>query len=432
MIESPEVDGARLKAEVKRLARQHGFPLVGITTAEPFPEAERSLLERIAAGLFAGLPWFTAERARFSANPRNHLPDARTLIALGVSYLSEGGQGSGARGQETSTGLTRSRRGREDREPELFSAASAAPRETFSPGSWPLPPGPLTGRVARYAWGRDYHRELNAQLKAFCADLATLAPNGFRVKTFVDTGRLVDRAVAQRAGLGWYGKNSNLLTHQLGSWVFLAEVLTNLPLPPDPPLRTHCGSCELCRPACPTGAIIAPGVVDNDRCISFLTIELRGPIPRHLRPQIGDWIFGCDLCQEVCPVNRKAPAAAPPAFQPDQGIGARPELLPLLDLTDDEFRRRFAGTPVLRAKRSGLLRNVCVALGNLGDRQAIPALIRALADGEPLVRGHAAWALGRLGGMRARAALENRLPDEADPWAREEIELALTADWRQV
>jgi epoxyqueuosine reductase len=285
-------------------------------------------------------------------------------------------------------------------------------------------PGPR-GRVARYAWGRDYHAELGERLKAFCADVRLLGPPEARLKTFVDTGRIVDRAVAQRAGLGWYGKNSNILTHQLGSWVFLAEVLTNLPLPPDEPVRTHCGSCQACMPACPTKAIVAPGVIDNDRCISYLTIELRGPIPRDLRTLVGDWIFGCDICQEVCPVNRKAPTAAPPAFHADQGIGPRPELVALLDLDDESFRVQFGHTPLKRTGRRGLVRNVCVALGNTGDRSVVPALIRALGDAEPLVRGHAAWALGRLGGDLARAALLARRELDTDAWVAEEVGLAL-------
>jgi len=377
------IDYVTLKTEIKSLARAHGFPLVGIASAEPFREAERSILERIGAGLFRGLAWFTPERARFCCDPTNHFPDARSLIALGISYhaLDDGEKTGGLRGQ-----------------------------------------------VARYAWGRDYHHELAERLKAFCADLRRVCPPESKLKTFVDHGRMVDRAVAQRAGLGWYGKNSNLLTRQFGSWVFLAEVLTNLPLPPDEPMRATCGKCTRCIPACPTGAIVAPGVIHNDRCISFLTIELRGPIPRDLRPLIGDWIFGCDICQEVCPVNRKAEPAAPPAFGAKFGIGARPELLPLLDLSDDEFARRFGHTPLKRTGRSGLLRNVCVALGNRADPLAIPALSRALQDGDWLVRGHAAWALGQIGGPEANRLLAERLPREDDAWVREEITLARTTD----
>ena len=377
-----DVDYSALKVAIKRLARQHGFPLVGIASAEPFDRAARSLLERIEQGLFSGLRWFTADRARFSCDPRNHLPEARSLIALAISY-------------------------------------KAADSESEPAGGGPR------GRVARYAWGKDYHHDIGQRLAAFCADLRSICPPTVNLKTFVDTGRMVDRAVAERAGLGWYGKNSNLLTHRYGSWVFLAEVLTNLPLPPDEPVRTHCGSCQRCLPACPTNAIIRPGVVNNDRCISYLTIELRGPIPRELRPAIGDWIFGCDICQDVCPVNRKSEDAAPPAYRPSEGIGARPALLPLLSLTDAEFRARYRATALMRTGRRGLLRNVCVALGNLRDPTTVPALGAALRDDEPLVRGHAAWALGRIGGLEARRALDDRRLVEPDAWVREEIDLAL-------
>lgn len=382
-----------LKDEVKRHARLRGFHLAGVASAEPYVQAERATVDRIGAGLYAGLPWFTADRARFCADPRNHMPDARSLIALAMSYNAE-------------AVITESKAG-------------------------------LRGRVAKYAWGRDYHQEIAERLKEFCADLRAICPPEFKLKTFVDHGRMIDRAVAQRAGLGWYGKNSNILTRRFGSWVFLAEVLTNLPLPPDEPVRTHCGGCQACLPSCPTGAIIAPGVIHNDRCISFLTIELRGPIPRDLRPLVGDWVFGCDICQEVCPVNRKAETAAPDAFGPDEGIGGRPALLPLLELTEAAFRQRFAHTPLLRPGRRGLLRNVCVALGNLKDPVAIPALIRALSDSEPLVRGHAVWALGEI--HRAAAAddesnlsvrdivpaLAAQRSREDDPWVLEEIALAL-------
>jgi epoxyqueuosine reductase len=182
-------------------------------------------------------------------------------------------------------------------------------------------------------------------------------------------------------------------------------------------------------PACPTHAIVAPGVIHNDRCISYLTIELRGPIPRDLRPLVGDWIFGCDLCQDVCPVNRKAPAAAPTAFAAAHGIGARPELAPLLDLlTDEQFRQRFGHTALTRTGRRGLLRNVCVALGNSHDPAAVAPLARALSDAEPLVRGHAAWALGQLGGLAAETALRDRRSSELDPWVLEEIDLALGSE----
>jgi epoxyqueuosine reductase len=247
------------------------------------------------------------------------------------------------------------------------------------------------------------------------------------MRALADTARITDRAVAERAGLGWYGKNTNLLTHEFGSWVLLGELLLDVALPPYAPLRTHCGACTRCMPACPTGALIAPGVLDSDRCISYLTIEHKGPIPRALRPLIGTWIFGCDLCQEVCPVNRHREPANHPEFMPRPEVGSSPELIPLLDLTEAAFRERFRGSPIRRAKWAGLRRNVCVALGNSGDPVAIPALIRVLGEDPALVRGHAAWALGRLGGSEAVAALHARAADESDLWVQEEIALALEA-----
>jgi epoxyqueuosine reductase len=253
--------------------------------------------------------------------------------------------------------------------------------------------------------------------------------------------------------VGWVGKHSNVITKAAGSWVFLGEILTELELEPDEPLRTNCGSCNLCIRACPTGAIVAPYVVDSNRCISYLTIEHRGAIPRELRPLMGNWIFGCDLCQDVCPPNlrpgvpaheefrcagpegpdraragpsfRAGSGAADPAPEQDDASPGTPELIPLLTISPEEFRRRFGRTPVKRAKREGLQRNVAVALGNSGDRAAVPALARALREAAPLVRAHAAWALGRLGGADATAALRSALASEEDSEVRAEIEAAL-------
>ncbi len=356
---------------VKELAREAGFDVAGIASAEPFEREARALDERIGAGLFGGLPWFTRERAAVSTDPRALLPEARSIIALGLSYDT---------------------------------------------GSGPA------GTVARYAWGQDYHDVIRSRVRDLQARLESeLGP--FESRTFVDTGRMVDRAAAVRAGLGWYGKNTNVLNTTLGSWFFLAELVTTLDLEPDQPTRQHCGQCHACLDVCPTGAITAPYVVDNNRCISFLTIELRGPIPRELRPKIGGWIFGCDLCQDVCPVN----AQARPVYHPEfAASSSTPQFLfDLLKLTDTEFRARFRHTPVMRAKRRGLLRNVCVALGNSGDPAAIGPLSETLAgDPEPLVRGHAAWALGRLA---AREPLTRARAAEHDPYVTEEIELAYAA-----
>jgi epoxyqueuosine reductase len=260
--------------------------------------------------------------------------------------------------------------------------------------------------------------------------LAMLRERGHVAKTYVDHGWMLDRAAAARAGLGWLGKNTNLLVPGIGSYVLLAEIVTSAELEPDPPSKKTCGSCDACMRVCPTGALIKPGVLDNGRCISFWTIEHRGVIPLDIRPLIGDWIFGCDLCQEICPVNVSPRAAAPDAAALDAfgpTIDARPRLEELLALDADGFRARFRNSALWRTRRSGLLRNVCIALGNIADRTSVPALAGALEDVETLVRGHAAWALGRLGGAAARNYLERALTRETDAWVRDECALALQA-----
>jgi epoxyqueuosine reductase len=394
---------------VKEYAYSLGFDAARITSAAAFPEAEHAIKERIGRGLMDGLPWFTSERADVSCHPDALLPEAQSIIALSMFYLTE--------------------------QPDE--------QETHTP----------RGRIARYAWGDDYHDIIKPKLQQFSTWLHDYARQeiGAEAETrlFVDTGRMVDRAVAQRAGLGWYGKNTNILTKGWGSWIFLAEIVTNLPLTTDEPLKANCGSCEICLHACPTGALPNPYELDNTRCISFLTIELRGSIPLELRPLMGNLIFGCDICQQVCPVNKvaekrlglRAPAdkalisvqdirkkaVLHQEFRPRPAVGSSPELIPLLSLTEEEFRERFRRSPIKRTKRRGLLRNVCVALGNSGDLQAVPALTDALHDYEPLVRGHAAWALGRLGGEQALAALRAALELEEDAEVQQEIRCALAA-----
>ena len=420
---------------IKEHAYTLGFDLVRITTAKAFPEAERSIKDRIARGLMDGLPWFTAERAAVSCHPDALLPEARSIISLAMSYLTQ-------TPDETTT------------------SAAGTPR----------------GRISRYAWGDDYHDIIKPKLKQLAEWLrgyarqaySEIGVNDVETRLFVDTGRMVDRAVAQRSGLGWYGKNTNILTKGWGSWVFLAEIVTNLPLEPDEALKTNCGNCDICLHACPTGALPNPYELDTPRCISFLTIELRGSIPLELRPLMGNLIFGCDICQEVCPVNKiaerrlgqhtqheencqdqasqrahfvatssiqrreKSPLVptqssfqAKPEFHPRPSIGTTTELIPLLALTEEEFRARFRHSPIKRTKRRGLLRNVCVALGNSSDPEAVPALIGALHDQEALIRGHAAWALGRIRGEEALNALHRALQTEEDEEVQQEILCAI-------
>ena len=365
----------RLEDSIKQYGRSLGFDIVGITGAGDFPRDERAAIERIREGLMDGLPWFTEERVRRGTHPEELLPGARSIISLAMSYLHD--------------------------RPE---SGASTPR----------------GKVARYAWGDDYHGLLKGRLAEFTGGLSDRAGAPVRSRIFVDDGAMIDRAAAARAGVGWFGKNTNILTPSHGSWVLLGQVVTDLELEPDRPLKKSCGSCVRCIDDCPTDAIVAPHVIDNTRCISYLTIELRGAIPRDMRPLVGDWVFGCDICQDVCPVNRKAAASLEPAFRQRHDFAA-PALLPLLELDDAAFRERFRNSPIKRAKRTGLQRNVCVALGNLGDARAVPALAAALARADALVRLHAAWALGRIGGAEAERALGNALCEERDPDVLDEI-----------
>ena len=251
------------------------------------------------------------------------------------------------------------------------------------------------GKIARYAWGRDYHKRMKRKLVRLGRALRAMVPK-VAWTTAMDTRPFLDRGWAERSGVGWIGKNTNLIRKGEGSWLFLGAIVTDLDLEPDAPAKDYCGTCSRCITACPTGAITGPYQLDARRCISYLTIEHSGAIPLDLRPLIGTRIFGCDDCQEVCPWNRFAVPSADPDFaaRPDQQA---PELIPLLLLDDAAFRSRFEGTALRRAGRDRFVRNVAVALGNAGDARAIPALERAAAeDKDETVRDHAAWAVARI------------------------------------
>ncbi|MBI3911490.1 MAG: tRNA epoxyqueuosine(34) reductase QueG [Armatimonadetes bacterium] len=370
-----------LKAALRERAYSLGFELFGVAAATP-AETRAAYEEWLAAGYAGEMAYLGRDPAR-RADPRRAWPDTAAILVVGLNY----------------------------RPVEEESQARS---------------DPTRGRFARYALGDDYHEVLATRLRALLATARELGGPEVEGRVYVDTGPLLERDLAARAGLGWFGKNTMLLNRRYGSYFFLGALLLNVPLTPDGPVSAHCGTCTRCLNACPTGAFVAPYVLDARRCISYLTIELKGPIPRPLRPLVGNWVFGCDICQEVCPWNRKAPPGDEPAFSARQGLPA-PELVALLALTPEAFRERFRRSPVKRARRRGLLRNVCVALGNSGDRAVVPHLARALHDEEALVRGHAAWALGRLGGEEAAVVLHAALATEEDPWVREEIEAA----WRE-
>jgi epoxyqueuosine reductase len=366
-----------LTQQLKAKAHALGFDLVGVTSADPLAAVDR-YRAWLAQG-FAGEMGYMARNVEKRADPRQVLPDVRSIVVLAMNYRTN---------------------------PEL-------PEDT-QPRGW----------ISRYAWGQDYHTLMGLKLEALVTFIRSVEGDGVQARWYVDTGPILERELAWRAGLGWPGKNTNLINRQLGSWLLLGVILLDRALVYDEPATAHCGTCTRCLVACPTDAFVAPGVLDARRCISYLTIELRGAIPRELRPLMGTHIFGCDICQAVCPWNRKAPVSSEAAFQPRAGFAA-PELLPLLSLTEEGFRALFRESPIRRAKRRGFLRNVAVALGNLRDPRAIPALAQAVHDPEPLIRGHAAWALGRIGGEAARRFLRAALASEGEADVRQEMLFAL-------
>jgi len=366
-----------LKTEAARL----GFSMVGIMPAQP------------ARRLDAYLAWITAEmhgEMGYLARPDRIvrrqdlnviLPQVQSLVCVGLDYFTM-------------------------RLPDA------------------LAQDPGRGRISNYAWGVDYHNTMTPRLEELAAWLRAQTETAVATRVYVDTGAILERDHAELAGLGFTGKNTMLIGPRRGSFFFLGELLTTLPLDYDQmrPDMPSCGCCRRCLDACPTSAFPQPYVLDARRCISYLTIELKGWIPHRLRPLMGNWIYGCDVCQDVCPFNRFAQPTAADGFAASRLDAAAPPLLDLLALDEAGFARRFAHSPIKRIKRRGLLRNVSVAAGNWGSETAVSPLINLLSDPEPLIRGHAAWALHQIGGPQVEKALKAAGRTETDPAVRNEIE----------
>lgn len=272
--------------------------------------------------------------------------------------------------------------------------------------------------ISIYALNDDYHDTITPRLRQMEEKIKAQF-EGCRTRIYVDTGPILEKPLAQQAGLGWIGKHTNLLTQGAGSWYFLSEILTDVALPPSQPVEDHCGTCTSCIDICPTDAIIAPYVLDSKRCISYLTIELKGVIPVEYRKAIGNRIYGCDDCQIVCPWNSYAVKTDEPDFQQRQGTLL---LMDMIQMSQEMFSKRFKGSPIKRIKRRGLLRNVAIALGNSGNSQAIPVLIKVLGDEEALIRAHAVWALGELSGAEILPAIREKLSNEKEEIVLEELE----------
>ncbi len=340
-------------------ARDLGFDLVGVTPGHPTPHV-RAYHSWLAQGHHGEMGYMARpDRVARREDPARILPGVRSVICVGLNYY---------------------------------------------PGALPtsLSHDPSRGLISNYAWGLDYHDLMIPRLEELAAFISAEAGREAAYRTYVDTGPVLERAYAAEAGLGFVGKNTCLIHPRIGSWLFLGEILVNIELDPTPErAKTSCGTCRRCLDACPTGALIAPYVLDARRCISYLTIELKGPIPLELRPLMGNWIYGCDVCQAVCPWQRFARPTRERSFQAAEPDRAAPVLLDLIGMNEETFRQRYKDSPIFRIGRRRLLRNVAVALGNWGNEQAVPALARALTDAEPLVREHAAWALDRIGGQTA-------------------------------
>ena len=342
-----------MKAAIRQRALELGFDDCRFTNAAP-PASATKFQDWLGAQQHGEMGYLERNAAK-RIEPQRVLADAKSVICLAVSY-----------------------------EPNVQ-----------SPIPLPQPTSHNTGLVARYARFKDYHEVIGERLKTLTAFVNELGSAGARSLWYVDTGPVLERDFAQRAGLGFVGKHTNVISRQLGNWIFLAEILTTLELEPDPPEKNRCGSCSRCIEACPTRAITAPFQLDARLCISYLTIELKGSIPAELRPAIGNRIYGCDDCLAVCPWNRFAREGQMMKTHARADL-ATPDLIPLLELDEAGFRKKFEGTPMLRTKRRGLLRNVCVALGNVGDKTALPGLEKARCDSEPLIAEHANWAVEQI------------------------------------
>jgi epoxyqueuosine reductase len=374
-----------LSKVIKATATQLGFELVGIAPAVT-PEGIHDFFDWLERG-YAGEMHYLPQRAQVYEHPQNVLDGVRSIVMLGLNYNP------------------------------LESRRQADVQNSPPEGGTPTVPA----RVARYALGRaDYHDVIRGKLKQL-AEIVRRESPGCKVRGIVDTAPLLERDFARLAGLGWFGKNTMLINKRLGSWFFLAALLVDRELEYDEPHSdSHCGTCTRCLDACPTDAFVRPYVLDARRCISYLTIEHHSSIPEEFLPGMGDWLFGCDICQEVCPWNRKAPVTAEPAFQADPELDSL-DALELLPLTESDFHARFGHTPLARPGRAGLARNAAVVAGNSGTKAAILSLTAAVDDSEPAVRDAAAWGLGRIrarqftnetdGQAKEREAEAPRLPD---------------------
>lgn len=369
---------------IKEKALEIGFDLVGISPVDSFPE-NQFYREWLSRG-FAGEMKYIEKEPEKRQNVKGVLPGAKSVISCGLNYNTD---------------------------------YPYSVKENDGRKGW----------ISRYAWGDDYHDVMKDKLLLLLNFIRRMSPEETKANIYVDTGPVLDRVYGKYSGMGWFGKNTCIINQKIGSWIFIGEIITDLELEYDGPVPDRCGTCTRCIDACPTGAILEPYVLDSRLCISYLTIELRERIPVELRDRMGNNVFGCDICQDVCPWNRKAKVTNEPSFQPRYGL-YNPELSSLIRLGDEDFRRILKENPIKRARRKGFLRNILVAMGNSGSIEFIPDIKEALNDNDPIVRAHAAWALWKLEGENSHKTLSDRLSIEPNSMVREELVSILNQDER--
>ena len=366
---------------VVELAKSIGFDLVGITEASVLKDHIENSLATYELNYLNGMPWLNKERLIKGGSPDQLLVNPKSVIVVGVNYKKNN---------------------------------SETYRSTDT-----------NGKIAMYAQWEDYHLIIKKMLKEYKAILQEELAIEMDGRIFVDDGSLLEKGFAEKAGLGWFGKHTNIINPIYGSWIFLGALVTDLELTPDKAVKKNCGKCELCIIGCPTNAIVSPYQLDANKCISFLTIENKGAIPYELRPLMGDWIFGCDICQDICPVNDKSDMPQNMMFT--EKTTSYLDLVEILYMSQEQFSIRFSRSPIKRAKLRGLQRNACVALGNSKQKEGISALIKTLENNESeLVRGHSAWALGEINTMECQNALKLCLEYEEDQFVIDEINQALS------